>query len=1084
MKLTGIFILLASFSMMASQGYSQKSEVSLNLNDVKIEEALQEIEQKSDFYFLYNSSLVDVNKKVSVNATNKKIGKILNSLFTQQNINYHVINKQIVLAPKILPGNGKDVKQGHTVTGEVTDAEGEPLPGVNITVQGTSTGTITDSNGEYQITVEQPEEAALVFSFVGYQKKVLQVEGREQIDVTLQQGAVKVKEVVAIGYGSVDREEVTSSVSTVSEDEMNIDPAGSTDITRTLQGKVAGLTITRAGGGNPNQQFEIRLRGTSSVSAGQEPLIVVDGVPGGNLSALSPQDIESINVLKGASAAAMYGTRGTNGVIVIETKSGEGEKEDKVNVAYTGKFFTETVLRQTEMLSAEGFRDLKSDLASHSEQDRQDQAKAMLDHGYSTDWFDEVQRDLPFNHNQTLAITGGGDKTSYRLSTSYSQHKGLFITTGRDEYKVNFNLNQSALNDKLHFNAQVGAYENKATPMESTDATPMESSAYRQAMGYNPTAPVYYEGNSDNELYQNYAGWEYENPVGVLKNRTADDRSTRYYTRLTARVQPVNSITFKTQIGYDVVRGMNGYYQPSYAFGQQDAGTYGFAQRDADRSVTRTLESTLEWSKEFGNHSFDLIGGYSYQKFVSDGFWANNNNFVSDEFKYNNLGAGTYLEKGKADMDSWKNDSKLVGFFGRFIYDWDDKYFLTASMRREASSKFGKNNKWGNFPAISAGWTVTNEDFANDISWLDYLKLRAGYGKTGNSDIDPYIPLVRVEPGEYFYYNGEFRQTYNPVSNPNPNLKWETKHEYNIGMDWEVLNGRLGGTIDLYTRRTEDLLHDYDVPVPPNLYSTTFANVGTLENQGIEFSINTTPVKQDNLQWDVNFNISYRQQELVSLSNDRFKLDYHNAGWLGAPGVQTWTHRYGEGMEMGNFHGWEFEQINDDGSWKFKDQDNDDDIDNDDKKVIGNGIPDYYANLNTTLNYGNWTLSVMLRGQFGHEILNAKKLYYENRKLLPKNILADYNEKLWEEPKFSDYYLEDGDWIKVDNITLGYTVPFENIQMVKNMRVFFSGRNMFTITNSEVNDPEVGIGGLTPGVSGRFDYPSTRTWTLGVSAKF
>ena len=961
-------------------------------------------------------------------------------------------------------------QQQVTVEGTVTDAQGNPLPGVNIVVQGTTTGTTTDMDGNYSIEV--PSDATLVFSFVGYQEQTIQVNGREEINVTMSQGAVKMKEVVAIGYGQVRREEVTSSVSSVSAEDMNIDPAASTDLTRVLQGKVAGLTITRTGGGNPNQSFEIRLRGTSSVSAGQEPLIVVDGVPGGSLGALNPEDIKSIDVLKGASAAAMYGTRGTNGVILVETKTGEEGEEKDFHVSYSGKMFTESVLRETQMLSAEGFRQLKQNL----QDEHPDQAAAIIDRGHNTDWFDQIQRDYPMNYNQTLAIRGGGETTSYRLSGSYLQHDGMFINTGRQEYKVNLNLTQHALDDMLLFKAQLGTRE--------VYAKPTDNYAYRMAMSFNPTAPVYMEGDSDNDLYQNWGGWNYQNPIGVLSDRTDRDKNSRYYTRFTGQFMPNDYWTFKTQIGYDMERGLNGYYEPIDSYDQINNGTYGHASRDAYRDVTRTLESTIDWDKDIGDHSVNVIGGYSYQRFESDGFWANNTNFISDEFKYHNLGSGEYLDEGRADMDSWMNESKLVGFFARGIYDWNDKYYLSASVRREGSSKFGSENKWGTFPAVSVGWTITNEPFAEGLDWLDYLKLRAGYGKTGNQDIDPYIPLVRLGPGGSFYYNGEFTRSYNPVSNANPNLKWETKHEYDIGLDWEVLEGRLGGTIDYYTRRTEDLLHNYDVPVPPNLYGTTFANVGTMENNGIEFSVNSTPVQQQDLQWNVNFNFSYRTQELVSLSNERFKLEWHNAGWLSAPGVQTWTHRYGEGMDMGNFHGWVFEGISEEGEWQFKDLDGDGDIDADDKKVIGNGIPDYYANFNTTLNYKNWQLTVMARGQFGHEILNAKELYYENRKLLPKNLLADYNKKLWEEPKYSDYYLEPGDWVKIDNISLGYNVPFSENSLMQNLRLSFSVRNAFVFTKSEVNDPEVSIGGLTPGVTGRWDYPSVRTWTLGIQAQF
>lgn len=960
--------------------------------------------------------------------------------------------------------------QDREITGTVTDEDGNTLPGVNIIIEGTTTGTITDMDGNYSI--EAPADATLVFSFVGYQQETIQVEGREELNVELEQSITMLGEVVAIGYGEVRREELTSSVSSVSTDELNIDPAASTDVIRVLQGKISGLTITRTRGGDPSQRFEIRLRGTSSVSAGQEPLIVIDGIPGGNLNALIPEDIKSIDVLKDASAAAMYGTRGTNGVILVKTKSGEKAKQQDVNVSYSVKIFTETVLRQTQMLSREQYLQLKEDLQDiHPEK-----ADAMIDYGYDTNWFDEIMRDLPFNQNHTLAISGGGENSSYRLSGSYMNHKGKFITTSRENYKVSLNLNQRALNDMLIFNAQLGTNEVLSTP--SVDY------AYRQGMTWNPTHPVYVDGDSDKGLFEVIGAYEYKNPVGLLRNRTENDRSSSYFTHFSGQFMPTNAITFKTQIGYDIERGMDGYYRTSEHYDEIYQDTYGTASRSADRDVTKTIETTLDWNKDIGEHRLDFIVGYSYQNFVADRFNARNTNFISDDFSYHNLGAGTYLEDGRASMGSQKQESSLVAFFTRGIYNWNHKYFLSFSIRREGSTKFGKNNKWGVFPAISAGWTLTNESFAEGIEWLNYLKLRAGFGKTGNASISPYIPLIRLEPSGYFYYDGTYRQTYEPVSNANPNLKWETKYEYDVGIDWEVLNGRVGGTIDLYTRRTEDLLHNYDVPVPPNLYGTTFANVGTLSNKGIEFSFNAIPVKQENLQWDLNFNFSYQTQKLVSLSNENYKLEWHDAGWLGAPGVQTWTHRYGEGMEIGNFHGWIFEGFTEEGDWIFKDLNGDENIDMDDRTIIGNGLPDYYVSLNTTLTYKNWLLSVMARGQFGHEILNAKKLYYEDMKMLPKNILADYNKDLWAEQQYSDYYLEPGDWVKIDNITLGYTFPFKNTEMINNLQVYFSGRNFFCITKSEVNDPEVSIGGLSPGVSGRYDYPSVRTWTLGFQATF
>ncbi len=1076
MRNTLLIVLISSLQVFAVDSYAQTKKISLDFKNATIKEVLNAIEKQSEFYFLFNSELIDVSKKVDITVQEEKVADILIRLFKNSEVNFLIKDRYIVLTPAGR-SSGKTfnllAQQQGTVSGRVTDQNNQPLPGVTIVVKGTTQGTITDNNGGYSLT-NLPTNATLAFTFIGMRSQEVKIGGQTIINVRLEEELFELDEVVAIGYGTLKREELTSAVASVRPDEMNIDAGAGTDIARVMQGKVAGLTITRPGGGNPNQDFEIRLRGTTSISAGQSPLIVVDGVPGGNLSTINPHDIKSIDILKDASAAAIYGTRGTNGVIVIQTKSGE-TLDDGVNVILSSQFFTETVARETKMLSRDEYLQLKEEIKNtHPEQ-----SSAMIDYGYDTDWFDEIQRDITLNHQQNLAILGKGKNTSYRISGSYFKHDGLFIETGRQDYKVNLNLIQHALNDMLILQAQMGIRESTAKPMSTFP--------YMMAMAYNPTQPVYVEGDPDKGFYQQFGMYSYQNPVAELKLPTQANKSGSYYTRIHSQLKPTNNLTLTALFSNQTGRNMNGNYVPSTAYAEINVNRYGTATRSSSQSISRLMETTIDWDKYFGDHRINIIGGYSYQDFDSESMSATNYNFISDSFTYHNLGAGSYLGDGRASLNSSKSESKLVGFFARSIYNWNNRYFLSASIRREGSSKFGSANKWGYFPAASIGWTVTNENFAKNINWLDFFKLRLGYGKTGNQDIGNYIPLIRLSTSGYFFYNGQFIQGYAPISNANPNLKWETKHEFDLGFDWIIFNGRLGGNVDWYTRKTIDLLHDYDVPVPPNLYSSTFANVASMSNQGIELTFNIIPIKKENFQWNLDLTFDYRTQKILSLSSDLYKLEYRDIGSNFFPGsalTHAYTHRYAEGMNVGNFYGYKCEGIDEDGKWIFKDFNDDGVINFDDNTIIGNGLPKYYTNLNTSFSFKNWNLSAMFRSQLGHQILNTKRLLYGSIMRLPRTLIRDYDKNLYDTQEYSDYYLEPGDWVKIDNITLSYMVPLRNDDLIKNIKIYTTGSNLITLTRSKVNEPEVSISGLTPGVSQVYDYPSVRSFMVGFEIGF
>ncbi|UKM64276.1 TonB-dependent receptor [Flavobacteriaceae bacterium GSB9] len=948
-----------------------------------------------------------------------------------------------------------------TISGTVTDINGQPLLGASILEQGTSNGTQTDFDGNFSLTLKG-SSSTIIVSYLGFVTQEIQVSNSQKLNIVLEEDAASLDEVVVVGYGSVKKRELTGSVASMKPEDFN--EIAAPDAMQLIQGKVAGLSITRTNGGDPTQGFEIRLRGASSISASQEPLVVIDGIPGGNLNALAPEDIASMDILKDGSAAAIYGTRGTNGVILITTKKG---KSGAAQVEFSSKYTVQSILNNLDVLNANQYRAMKSKIeATHPEV-----AASMIDYGYDTDWFDEITRS-PLSHIQHLSLSGGSEETTYRLSLYYTDQQGVMLNSSMDELRGNLNLTHRTLNDRLKFNVQLGLSDRKENPVNYD--------AFRQATKRNPTEPVY---NEDGSLFE-IQGWQYENPVGQLLERTRDNSASYFFGNLGLELKITDWLKAGVIGGLQKRRYLNGYYEPSYSLPQETSGRTGTASRSAGMEETKTLEATIDVNKTFDAHVFNVTAGYSFQEFIAEGFDAENSNFITDDLLYNNIGSGTFLTSGNADMGSFKNKNRLVGFFSRIAYNYDGKYFLSASIRTEGSSKFGANNKWGTFPAISAAWDITKEDFF-DSSTFDLLKIRIGYGVTGNQGIDPYLSLSRLSETGFFFYNGNFIPGYGPDSNPNPNLKWETKKETNIGLDWAAKNGRIGGTIDYYVRDTEDLLNLYDVPVPPNLYEQTMANVGSMRNSGLEITLNAVPVRTKDFNWNLDFNFDYRKNELLSLSNDYYSLEYRNVGAIGSPGVEAWTHRYYEGGSIGNIHGYIYEGLTDEGLWIFKDTDGVDGITIEDRTDIGNGIPDFYAGLTNAFKYKNWDMSFMFRGMFGHQIINHKRIFYENPSLLPLNILTSaMDTNLWDSPNFSSYYVENGDFVKLDNLTVGYNIPFKNTDLIKSGRIFVTGANLFVITGYKGIDPEGAIGGLTPGIDSRNDYPSTRTFTLGFNVKF
>jgi TonB-linked SusC/RagA family outer membrane protein len=1074
MKLVIIFSFLASFNILGSV-YSQNTRFTYDFSGMTVRDVFRVLEQQSKYRFFYNDDFSYIDQTVDLNVKDENIETILSKLFAESDITFKILENNLVVLTVKAP------MQQLTIKGRVTEAStGNPLPGVNIVEKGTNNGTVTNVDGSYSITVTG-ENAILVFSYMGYLTEEVGIEGKTIIDIGLAEDITALDEVVVIGYGSVKKRELTGAVASVKEGDFNQGVAA--NAIQLVQGKVAGLSITKMDGGDPTRGYEITLRGTTSIQASQNPLIVIDGISGGDLNTIAPDDIESIDVLKDGSAAAIYGTRGTNGVILVTTKKG---KKGAFQVEYSGRFYTEKTLRKIEVLNREEYLEMKARYAASDDVKKNTIADAMEDYGYDTDWYKEITR-TPFSQNHHLSLAGGSENNNYRLSFDYLSAEGILLNSSKQEYKLGYNMQQMALKDIVTFNMQLGLSDYKSHPVDYN--------AFRQVIQHNPTEPV---RNPDGSLFEIIGAWQYDNPVGILTERTRDDGGSRLFGNLGADVNIFRTLKASIIGGLQINRQLNGYYQPSYSYPEESSARRGYANRYAQATFTKNLESTLEWKKQINDHFGSIIGGYSYQEYSEEGFFAANADFITDNTLYNNLGLGTWLRDNKGEMSSFKRKSVLAGFFARGAYNYKGKYFLSASIRREGSTKFGKNYRWGTFPAFSVAWDISQEPFFKGVGIIDFLKLRAGYGVTGNEGLSPdnfYIPLVRYDYQGVFFYNGTFINGFGPVSNANPDLRWEKKIEYNFGIDFQLFASRMGGSVDYYIRDTKDLIELYDVPVPPNLYPSTWANVGTMRTSGIEFTLNTTPVKKINFMWESSMMFDYRKNKIITLSNDYYKLETQIIGEIGPPGITANTHQYGPGLPIGNIYGLVFERLDSAGKWVFRDYNpkadtaggkpSDGRISNDDRDVIGNGVPKYYLGFTNTFRYKNIDLTVMIRGLFDYQIINVKRIWHDNPNFLPRNVMKTaMDTKLDDVPQFSSYYVENGDFIKIDNITLGYTYNFKNQRYFRSARIYGTCTNAFLITKYTGVDPEISFKGLEPGKDDRYEYPSTRTFIIGIYVKF
>jgi len=971
--------------------------------------------------------------------------------------------------------------QTRIISGTVTDlSDGATLPGVNITDNIKSSTATTNAKGMYSFTVAAGIKS-ITFSFIGYAPKTLPLPDSNTLNVTLSSASNTLDEVVvvSVGYGTLDKREVSSAITHISSKDLLA--VASNNPLMSLQGKVPGLNITNTAGADPNSSPSIQLRGVSSRNAGLGPLYVINGVPGGNIDNINQNDIESIDVLKGGAASAIYGTRGSNGVIIITTKKGSSQSR----MFYDGYASFDYLTNRLENLSPDEF--ITNRVANKQGQD----------YKAKTNWLDEVTNSPAFAQKHTVQFSGGSAKTNYFASGDYREADGIDLRAHKREYGARLTINHATENNMF-----VASLSVAPRMMKTNNA---DQANFNNALTLNPTYPIF---NSAGKYNYINTGFFSNNPVENANMIKSEGEIKELDMNASLKMNILSNLSTTVTIS-EINRSLkNLNFSPSTLSSVVQANQVtktNFAKQEQQENDQKNIEWTGNYALDFGKNHFKLLGGYSYSLYNYKQFSAQNYDFPFDTYEWNNLGSGLYnggaAGQGQSAVGSTQNGSTLISFFGRVNYDFNNRYILTASLRREGSSKFGTNNKWGNFPAVSAAWRLSEETFIKDkLPWVNELKIRADYGVTGNQDFDNYKSLLLYGGAGYFPYNGQYYQVYGPASNVNPDLSWEKSENFNVGLDFSILNSRISGSIDYYIRTNKDLLGDYNVPVPPNPQSITFANVGTMKNYGIELALSGEVIKQDDFGYNVSVAFSYNRNKFISFSNQIYQGGtFQDVAGLPAPGSPGNIQRIQEGHSIGEFYMLRSAGVNDAGALLAYRKDGSivqaNLASNDDKEFVGNGLPKFIASMGNTFRYKRFDLGIFLRGTFGYKIFNTsafyigtpssqsdanvlKSAYDSNSKysLLKSNATTSIA---------SDYFLENGSFLKIDNVSLGYRQPLKT-KYLNSLRIYATGRNLHTFTKFTGGDPDlIEVNGLTPGVNTSLNYyPSTLQLIFGLQVTF
>ena len=1034
-------------------------------NNISINDLFAQLSKITGYHFFYDEAVLEDVKPLNIDVIDDSIENILAEVSRQTNLQFSKTNNTISVSrlQSSIPSVGS-TSQKRKITGTIVDNNGESIIGANVLEKGTTNGIITDINGKFILEVSA--NAVLQISYIGYIRQEVSVLNKNDITITLLDDSQALEEVVVVGYGSVSKRELTSAVSSVKSEDF-IQGAFNNPLSM-IDGKVSGVNFSNAAAADPNSDPNLQIRGASSLESGNNPLIIIDGMPGANIRNIASQDIESMTILKDGSAAAIYGSRAANGVILIETKKG---KSGKVSVTYDGYLDHDMVANKPEVLSAEEFLKYERD----------------KDFGYRNNWYNELINKKNIGQNHYVAISGGGENLTFRASANYKTKEGLDIASSRKEYGVRMGFSSKTLNNLLEVS---GNLSTRVVKEEYSD-----HAVFHQAIKLNPTQPMMEP--DDPSRYSILYGFDTYNPVGMLKDR--ENGGDRQFSLADFKIKLNLLPTLNTEVS--LARQSQEYFNRVFVNSLHKESYDNMRNGRATLKEENWTDYTFEWIgnyfASFDKHIFKLMGGYSYQEFNHRYFQAENANFPSDMLSYNSLSSGDWMKSsGRLGMESGKDKEKTIGFPARLTYSYDDTYFLTASVRYEGNSKFGANHKWGWFPSASAAWRVSNLSFINDINSIDDLKLRVSYGSTGRSGFGRYSALARYGGSSSWQdETGQWIQSWGPANNPNPNLHWEKQISYNIGVDFSLLKNKLSGSLDGYIRKGKDVISNYDAPQPPFIYDQIFTNVASTSSKGLELNLTWNVVNTKTFNYSTTVVASYTKTKLDEFSNEIYQKGFMDKYYLPAPGNPGYAQRLKDGTEIGTFWGHKYAGVDENGNmlvWKDAKAGTEKILvssgaSDADKGDIGHGAPRYVLSWGNTLKYKGFDLSLYFQGRFDYQILNMYQMYHGLTAEPGINLLKDAydrNGHIKSGKVMCDYFLEDGDYFTLDNITLGWT-PELNTKWISNLRLYGTMRNVFTLTKYSVMSPtSVETNGLNPGVSGLSVYPVARSISFGIQLTY
>jgi TonB-dependent starch-binding outer membrane protein SusC len=981
--------------------------------------------------------------------------------------------------------------QQSQVTGTVKDDKGEPVASATVSVKGKNVSTTTATNGSFTISAKAND--VLVISAVSFTEQEVRVTSASTYDIVLSSSSVALTDVVVVGYGRSSKRTLSSAITSIKPEDLNRGAIG--DVAQLLQGKVPGLNITASG--DPNRPAAVILRGASTINSPQGPFYVIDGIPGADINAVAPDDIATMDILKDASATAIYGNRASNGVIMVTTKKG---KKGKLQTAYNGYVGFESVSSSLDLMDANQLRAYaqKNNYTPNSNDDK----------GANTNWMKAVQKESALSHNHNLSFSGGTDKSTYSASLNYLKKDGIMLQSGLERVIGRISAEQHALNDRLTFGLNIMSSNSKSSNV------PLQNMVFQQAVKFNPMSPVY---NVDGTFFENFNNPGYFNPVSIIKNAQDDTKYGSLQGNFTVEAKLPFNLTYNTNLAYQRGTWLHGeyynrYYSQNYSTGNfytnGDPGggrslrnfySNGLAYRGYYQNSSKTLESYLTWAKKFGAHNIKAVLGYSWQKNTSnEGLQASQTNFVNDYTGYNNFGLGNYQTINGFAVDfggAVYEETNFISDFFRVNYDFNEKILVQASVRRDGSSVFGKNKEWGYFPAASVAWRLSEEDFIKNIAFINDLKLRVSYGETGNAfGLGAYTAQRLYNKSGTYYNGGPFESAFRSTQGANPDLQWEVTSTKNIGLDYGFLKGKISGSIDLYEKNTTNMIFGYFVAqsIDPSGYMNL--NVGKIRNRGIEFSVNVNAVSQKNFSWNTGLNLATNQNIILDLKGaEQFGVNADSTKYTQLDGPGTTGSRLqllAVGGPLGQFYSFKYEGKDASGNSLFLKRD---------KTTTTNPtqISDYFplgsphAKLmfgwNNNLRYKNFDLNFFIRGVLGNKIFNATRADLSYVVTAGQTNISPYaaDDKRTDtrNNNFSSRYVEDGSYLRFDNATLGYRFNIKN-EYISMLRFYATVNNLFVITKYKGIDPEINQGGSSLGVDYNSFYPKTRTVLLGVSVGF